>query len=284
VRDWVREEYPQYDVSLLNNARSGNWPWSNVVRMSTLMAANPDIISFDGRPAGDWPGHLERAMEAFIRRAWTERPTARLRFVATVAQADLATYAANADYLQQMEIAAHYGIPVADGPAEFYRRVYVLGHDINLYYADVIHPTVLGQQVIAGLLETIYLGSDGQKPAVMPAYLYADTPLYEYTPSVINGTAYTGITGSWTTTGTRIESSDVGATVTYTLTCASFGAYRADGGSNSGYEISIDGGAYNGSIVLDHNGYPIAAGRASHTIAVRIKAGGSIRIDQFWTI
>ena len=47
-------------------------------------------------------------------------------------------------------------------------------------------------------------------------------------------------------------------------------------------ERSIDGGAFTASSFYQ-NGTAIAAGRASHTITIKV-VSGTVRIDEFWAI
>lgn len=180
-------------------------------------------------------------------------------------------------------VCQHYGVTIVDYIVELQRLVNNEGATLADYYADNIHPTVAGQQVIAGLLEPVLLNSSGGKPAVMPGYYAATAADYENPSTRLLGTAYDSRSGTWSDVGSSARSSEVGAIITYSATCQSYGCFRADFGSvTNDVQISMDGGAFEDK-VFNHNGTPIAGGRGLHTIAVKVKSG-TVRIDEFWTI
>ena len=139
----------------------------------------------------------------------------------------------------------------------------------------------MGQQVAYNLLLD-YLPDGGQTaPVSMPIYLYDTNGEYQSTPLIKYGTDYDSRTGVWNDTGTRTESNQVGATITYSGTFKSIGCYRADAGTND-VEINVDGSGYQ-AMAFYQNGVQISSSRAAHTVVVKVMSG-TVRIDEFWAI
>lgn len=284
VRDWLRETEFGRSTGLYNQARSGNWPWSNIIRYQAELHANiSDIYLTDFRIVE--PGRDDRALEALCRRIYTDNPRAVI--ISPTFPVD-ETLDGAVDALDQratdsLALAAHYGVHIVD-----YRQAVIDlvagGASLTTYLADTIHPTVVGQQLCATMIEAMIVPLlDGEDHSSLPARLY-DNGEYEQPPTRKNGTAYDSVTGSWTATGTRIESSSAGATVTFSATCSQFGIYNAISVYGT-LDVQIDGGAWLTARAITHNGYyGTALTYAAHTIAFRIPAAGSIRIDEFWAI
>lgn len=285
VQQWQLSNFPQYAFSFSNQSLDGHNSWSNLVRLNT--GASTFIIDH----ANDGETAFERAaLEAIIRRLWTTNPNTRIIILNSptwitldTSDNDVVNTPKNQAVIEQVEaLAAHYGIPVVDYWGWCQSVVNGGTYTLVQLTADKVHPTLLGYQNMALLLQAALPLGGASKPAILPARLY-DNGDYENTPTRKNGNANDGTTGTWTTTGTRIESSSTGATVTFSATCQSFGIYRSDGGTSSAIEVSVDGGAYV-DLVLYQNGTPVVAGRGAHTVTLRVKTGGTVRIDEFWAI
>lgn len=277
--------YPGCDFTTRNIAVSGNALWSSLVRFETLSLYDLAMVAFDTAHSGD-EDHHRQTLEAFIRRALDTFAVRlyHMRFfdVTNPAVDDPTTSPAMAAWLAAAAtICQHYaGCGVAE--IDYYGAVTALvngGAHLADYFADTIHPTQTGQQLAADLLAAQFNPLAASPPMNLPARLH--TGDYEHPATIKSGTAYDSKSGTWSEIGTRIESTEVGAIVTYSATCASYGCLKLTAGNNN-VEISIDGGAYaSGSFY--QNGRPIATGRGLHTIAVKV-AGGTVRIDEFWAI
>lgn len=286
--------YGASSIGWLTQAVGGNWPWSNLVRYpANLQTANVDLVLCDIRPT-DTARQLYAA-EAMIRRIWTDRPNARILSVifphknelsdTTVAPQDATDIAGDA-------LTAHYGIPNID-----YRQAVIDavagGDPLTKYIAadQLIHPTMDEGHTLAASLVEAYLAAHPSftfgtaDHSTLPALYNAAAGYYSTTePQRILGTANDGTTGTWTTTGTRIESSEAGATATFIVTCHSFGLYSA-GTANSVCDVQIDGGAWQENVAVTHNGnYTDDLADGEHTIIIRVRSGAAIRIDEFWAI
>lgn len=228
------------------------------------------------------------SLEALILRMWAANPNTRIILITspswngvnTGINANVHLPANLAAINNVIALAAYYGITLIDY-WQWCRDVVDAGtYTLVQLTADSVHPTTLGYNNMALLLE-IYLPTGGtSKPITLPTRLY-DNGGYENAPTVKLGTSYDSKSGVWSEIGTRIESSEVGAIVTYSATCTSYGCYRATAGDNL-VDISIDGGPFL-SGTFYQNGRPISGGRGLHTIAVRV-ASGTVRIDEAWFV
>lgn len=284
AQQWQRTNLPAYDFAFSNQAAGGDNTWSNLVRLVT----GDDLFIIDH--ANDSLEFHFASMEALIRRLWAANQNTRIIMVSSPTWLTKDTgdngqvnTPYNATVLADMEaLADHYGVAWIDYWA-WCRSVVPDTYDLTDLTADTVHPTAIGYAAMAALLEVELPTGGSAKPATLPARLY-DSADYENTPVRVNGTANDGTTGTWSTTGTRIESSTAGSTVTFAATCQSFGIYRSDGGSSSGIEYSVNGGADWLDMVSYQNGTVIPGGRAAYSIIIRVKAGGTVRIDEFWAI
>ena len=244
------------------------------------------MLAFDTAHSGD-EDHHRQTLEAFIRRALTAfgahlyhirifNITDRLIDDPTPSQALIAWLAAARTICQYY---ASCGVQEVDYWGVLTDMVLNQGAHLADYFVDNIHPSQLGQQLIADLLWAQYSPLSSPPTINLPARLY--TGDYEHPATIKPGTGYDSKSGTWSEIGTRIESSEVGAIVTYSAICTSYGCYRATAGNNL-VEISIDGAAFvSGSFY--QNGRPIPAGRGLHTIAVKV-VSGTVRIDEAWFI
>lgn len=289
VRDWIITHNPDKQVNWTQQAVSGNWPWANLVRYpAQLQSAMPvDIILCDYRATE--AGREIASLEAMTRRIYTDNPQAVIiaPIIPVNENGDGLVDAIDALQTETNEMGIYYGIHLVDYRQEVIDRV-ASGDSLSLYMADAIHPTALGQQVCGDMIIDAIIANGWLSPEnhnILPARLYDDGSYEENEPSRQVGTAGTR-TGTWTVTGTRIESSTAGSTVEFTATCQSFGIYRSD----SGYpiavvDVQIDGGAWQEAQAISHNGfYGTNPAYGAHTIKIRIRAATSIRIDEFWAI
>lgn len=269
-----------------NQARSGNWPWSNLVRLDDeLLSGNaPEIVLCDFRSVS--PGRQQASLEAIIRKIWTANPQARIisPIIPSVSGGEIA--ALDQQALDDHAMAAVYGVHMVDlRQAEI--DLVAQGHLLTEYVSDGTHQTATGHALASSLEQSLITSSGLLSPenhSILPARIY-DDGYYETTePQRILGNANAGTTGTWNTTGTRIESSEENATVTFVVTCHSFGLYSA-GTENSVCDVQIDGGAWQTNVAVTHNGnYFDDLADGEHTIVIRVRSGVAIRIDEFWAI
>ena len=120
-------------------------------------------------------------------------------------------------------IATHYGIDIADYWAwckSVVPDTYGLADIVN---ADKVHPkTPDGYAGMASVIDALMPLGGTSKPATLPAYLY-DNGDYENTPTRTVATDNDSRIGTWSDTGTRSESSEAGATITFSAACQSYG-------------------------------------------------------------
>jgi len=286
VNEWTKTHYPSKVVTFLNQAISGHWPWSNNIRYNAQLHTQiSDIYLTDFRIVNT--GRDDRALEALVRRIYTDNPRAVIvsPIIPEDADSNGVIDSLNALNTANATLAALYGVHLID-----YRQ-YVLdritaGDALSVWMADAIHPTVVGQAQIASMIESAILANgwlNGEDHSVLPARIYDDGE-YENTPTRKLGTDYDSKTG-WTISGSQISSSTNGHIVTYSATCSQFGLYDSSSGYvNPNVDISIDGGAYTTNQTLTHNGwYNTALSYGAHTISIRNR-GSLVRIDEFWAI
>ena len=287
VRDWIATTNADKAVAWTLQAISGHWPWSNLIRYpAQLQAAMPvDVVLCDYRLVNDWD---YPALEALTRRIYTDNPQAVI--ISPIIPEDVDTNGA-VDALTQLNLDSvalgeHYGVHFVDYRQEVIDRV-AGGDSLSLYMADAIHPTTLGQQICAAMIEAAILANNWLSPedhSTLPARLY-DDGTHELEPTRAVGTSGTRA-GTWTVTGTRIQSSTAGSTVEFAATCQQFGIYRSDTGYTvPSVDVQIDGGAWQENVAISHNGfYGTAPSYGAHTITIRVRAGVTVRIDEFWSI
>lgn len=283
VMDFMPATYPNSNWSFVSTAQNGFTTWTNLINLSSILATNPELIIID--PVNDDNSDFRKATnEALIRRIRTALPNCRLVmmkfFVVTDKDVDASinTPTNQTSFQQWADLGAQYSIQIVDD-WQAVKDLITGGAHLSTYLADTVHPTAAGHTVAFGALQP-YLASSIHATA-MPARLYANSENYETAPTVIVGTDYTSKTGTWAESGTQVSSSEVGATITFTATCRSFGIYRADS-TDSGTEYSIDGGAFAGMNSYPAYGWPIAS-RAEHTITFKV-ISGTLKIDEFWAV
>lgn len=183
----------------------------------------------------------------------------------------------NATAITQVRtLLANYGITPIDGWALTQARVTGGGH-VTDWWENVGHWNATGHAMIAGLIPPkLQVGGTIVLPG---SRTYAESADWEHGEINRTGTERDSVTGSWTVDGTAIESSSVGATVTFTGTFRKFGYYN---GTDDYPEITmvIDGGAP-ADYSLNHNGYDIGT-RAAHTVVLTVKT--TMRIERFWAV
>jgi hypothetical protein len=287
VRTWLMINYPELFGNYTTLAIGGHNTWSNLVRLSSSLTANTQVFLLDHANDGD-NTLLNCTLEALIRKIWTYNPNIRIIGISSpswllqdTSNDALVTTPTNLAAIGvKKSIFEYYGISYADYHARMIELVPEVYH-LNQLVADTVHPTETGYGIMASLVEAFLPDSGAQLSGSFPVYLYAGTPDFEQMPTIKYGTAYDSKTGTWAEVGTTIESSTVGSTVVFSGTFRSFGKYRISG-VDGGVEIDIDGGGFSAK-TFSQNGYDIGT-RAAHTITVRIPAGGSCKIDEFWTI
>lgn len=288
VRQWAQ---PTYDGSYTTLARNGNNTWSNLVRLDGALTADVQTVIID--TANDDNNTMDKAaLEAFIRRTWTYNPNIKIVGVSapswnaqdTSNNAIVSTPTNLTAVNNAKAIFDYYSTSYAAYLDAVIALVNAGTRDLDEMTTDTVHPSsAYGYPLMAELVEAFLPNGGAQLSGSLPDYLLADAADFVHTPQIINGTDYDSRTGTWADNGTSTSSSEVDATITFNVTCRSFGLYRSDNeaGNNGNIEVDIDGGGYN-AITADRNGYDIGA-RAAYTITIKV-TGGTVRIDEFWAI
>ena len=286
ISNWLQWTYRDTTWNFYNASQSGMTTWNNLYRMqAAVLDRAPDLVLLDN--ANDDVGNIgQKAVEAFARRIWGSYPECKIVFAKVFnvsSPYDNSAVDTPLNSGQQAEftaIAEHYGIPIVP----FYDRIKALvngSNELCWYLTDIVHPTAMGHGELSGLLEDTLCAqflANQQSPATLPARLY-DNGDYEQAAQGINGTGYSAITGTWSTNGTTISSSEAGATVTYTVTCRTFGRAESDGT----VQASVNGSAYgNVTFTAQGSSYAIYT-RAAHAVTIKV-ISGTVTISKFWSI
>lgn len=290
TKNWISEEQPQYTVSWYTQAMSGNWPWSNLVRYNAgLKLASPDIVLCDLRPTDT--GRELKSAEALLRRIWTDRPTARIMSATIPATTDHVTIdAESAQEIAADAIMEHYGVIRIDLRQRIIDLIAAGGTISDYFNVDWVHLSEAGHAIGAELCEAYIFDHpemlfEAEDHSTLPTRLYDDGG-YERTPIRKDGTDYDSKSAGWTESGTQIESSTEGATVTYSGTFQSIGIDNGNPAQNYHYmDIQIDGGAWLENVYIGRNGTVtdlITYG--AHTITLRVRAADTVTIVEFWAI
>jgi hypothetical protein len=272
----IQNDHPQYAYDFSTIALSGWATFPNLVNKADLAASTVIVFDQSNDGADDLP-----CFEAFIRKCSVDGqkviPILNPSWTATTDdQIDIPN---NLTALQgQRAICAALGIDYVDGHLLTKAHVTAGGH-ITDWFADTAHYNATGGAAIRDDLLTI-LPTGGTVTTPLPAYVNAAAEDYMGTPVIILGTDYDSKTGTWTETGTRVESSEVGATITYSGTFRKFGIYRASGNYTT-VTVTIDGGDPINDFALYANGYDIGT-RGAHTVVITVTS--AVRIDEFWAV
>lgn len=270
----------------INQAKSGHHPFSNLVRLSAeLLSINPDIVMAPIYQVMDTDVD-PKSTEAIIRRIWTARPTAR--------QLVVLLPICNAGVTQVLDLGAAqttvkamyeaYGIPIID-----FRQFCIdnIG-DLATYMADEFHPTVAGQAQITTMITDYFTANptfltDDADHTTLPARQISGSDEYENTPQIISGRDGVTTGAGWSDVGTTgVQSGTAGDTITFTATCSCFGNLTLLV-ENGDINMSIDGGAFT-DVGLGPNGYSSTLERGEHTFTMKVRAGQTLRIDEFWAV
>lgn len=280
-------EHQEYWIRPTNISMGSANSWYGLNQWSTILAANPMLITLDA--TNDVDEHAYKSMEALIRKIWTSNPGTRLIGMVFPKFSDNADASVNSPinptYMTEIiNLYGAYGIPYIDYLTPLQDLVNNQGHHLSEYYdaGDPVHPLQPGHTLIYNLLLPYLPANGATAPASLPARLH-DNGDYEYAYTHQVGTINDGTTGTWGTSGTQISSNEVGATVTISGTFASYGLWRVDGLTNA-VDVSIDGGAFDTTaVLLGKTGNAVPGGRGSHTIIFRVRSG-TVKIDEFWLL
>jgi hypothetical protein len=290
IDQYIRNNRPVYSLLTQHGAMDGHNSWSNLVRLTTdILNIAPDLLIMD--MVNDLVGnHAGKALEALIRRVWSDNPDTRIIFMKAFSVTDVKDNATvnnpvqmtNGEFSELGAIAAAYGITVMDYWSAVKDLVNNQGHNLTEYVSDDnTHPTVAGYSLMTTLVQSVLPDGGTKKPTIYPNRIYDTTGDYENVPTRKRGTDYDSRTGNWIDSGTQVSSSEVDSVITYSAICQSFGCYRVENGSHD-VEISIDDGAYL-PMAFDQNGTEIPSGRGRHKISIKVKTG-TVIIDEFWAV
>lgn len=253
-----------------------------------ILATSPILFILDTVNDDD-SGHWAKSLEATIRRVWAANPLTRIilmRFATFTDRTINSTVNSPVNSAALVEfdaIATAYGLTVINWLASVQDLVNNQGHNLTEYVdPDNVHPSTTGYALAATLLEVQLPTGGATEPGSLPARLYDTNGYFETAPTKKLGTAYTSRTGVWSDVGSQVSSSEVGATITYTVTNApahSVGCYRVDAGTNN-VKLGYDGGA-RAAANSYQNGTEVVAGFTTVTIEV---VSGTVEIDEFWAV
>ncbi len=268
--------YPVYLFSFLNISANGWATWPNLVNQVDLAAA--DLIIFDQSNDGE---NDTAHVEALIRKA----AAANQRVIGIVNPAWLATTddqintPVNKTALEQhITVLQAYGVPYVDGWQLCKDHVAGGGH-LSDHFADTAHWSANGYAAVTAVILD-YLPTGGMIASPLPGRIYAESEDFQQAPVIMNGTDYVSKTGAWTEDGTKISSSEAGATITFSGAFRSFGCYRASG-SYPNVTVKIDDDDPIENFAFYANGYDIGT-RGEHTIVITVTT--TVQIDEFWAI
>ena len=273
TNDYIKVNYPQYDLNALNISANGWATFPNLVNLADLSTATLLIFDQSNDGSDDLP-----EFEGFIRKCIEagQKVIAVLNPSWTATTDDQIDTPYNLTALQgQRAILSAYGVDYVDGHVLLQAHVTGGGH-ITDWFADTAHYNATGYAAIAAGLEALLFGT---VPALVD-YVNADAADYDGTPVIVNGTDNDGTTGTWAETGTSISSSSAGATITFIFTGRKFGIYD-EGGSYPLCTAVIDGGTPITNFQPYPNGYD-AGNSGSHTVIFTVAT--NLTIDEFWVV
>lgn len=275
VNNYIKVNYPQYDLEALNIAQNGWSTFPNLVNIGDLSAAEVIIFDQSNDDETDTP-----EVEALLRLAYAngQRVIAVLNPSWTATTDDQVNTPYNLTALTKTKrLLDAYGASYVDVLIITQNHVNAGGHITDLW-ADTAHLNATGYGLAAtGIL--CYLPNYGEIQLPRER-VYAAAADFEYTPVIRAGTDYDSRTGSgWVDDGAAVYSTTPDDTITFTDTFRKFGAYRVDAGLNDTL-VSIDGGAFT-NIQVYANGYDIGT-NAEHTIIIKVVS--NCYIDEFWAI
>lgn len=285
---WLRNHYLSYASDYGNSAEAGGHLWLHLWRFATdVTAYAPSLLIFDTVAVGT--DHQQKASEAFIRQVMGRYPACRLvvmlfpSFLDVTNDAEVST-PFNAESMTALRaLATNYGFVYIDYPAELITLVSGGAHLADYYTApDGIHPNAAGHAVVTGLLEAALPAIIAGSAPTLAAPIYDTDGDYLHDPASQDGTDDTARTGVWTDTDTTTESSEVGATITYTVTAASVGIEPPAAYTNPTLAVSIDGGAFGTAEYVTTNGIGVGA-YGVHTVTFKVTSG-TLKIATVWTL
>lgn len=282
VDKWAIDYFPNYKVSKSQTAIGGCGTWNALARFYTDIAPSvPRIIIHDTA----WQGEnaIDRSsMEIFIRRCAQLGATPVIILSATVADRTVDSTINNYTNKDANDtiraICSYYGVSVVDWP----QRICELkdaGHHLTEYFVDAVHHTALGDTVMSRMIDTVLMGN-WSLPDTSRGYRLAGSADFARAPASKLGTERDSVSGSWTTSGDTLKSSEAGAIIYFSGTFSSFGTGAGSGSSD--FMVSVDGGAFEqwSLIGQPQNGYYIGT-YGAHSVALKVNSG-SVAINKFY--
>lgn len=272
-----------------NFTRTGSDTWYALALLDDVFIYTYKLIFIDFyNDSNSAIGNASR--EAWIRRVWTHMPNCNVLGVLwpKISSPDgtfVDPETANADWKTFCD---YYGIPYLDVHTALYNEVVIGGTPLTDFYdaGAYTHPTDGGHLFAYNLVQpqlNDLLNGTRQfgEGSTLPARMTALSDEFDNSPTVaINGKDYDSITGSWTVgVGGYIESSDVGATITFSGTFASFAIDDVSNGFPE-VEIDIDGGGY--AVEDEPRRATYCGNYGAHTITYRVLT--TFRIDVFFGV
>jgi lysophospholipase L1-like esterase len=286
---WLSSHYPTKVFAYHNAGIGGTGSWYGLTRLAAdVIAYNPRVVFLDFAVNDSASTFRYQHMEALIRRIRTLLPNALIFGTIFIEVADHtgsdATNLLEAVAAVHRILFARYGIRYADYSAEVQAEVAALTHPLSWFFDDDdIHPGPNGHALAYNLLIPLMRSLDAGI-VTLPDRLY-DCADFEQPAVTKLGTDYSSKTGTWTTVGGKISTTDTGtpATVTYSGTFRSFGIDDgAMGLIDCYYQLDGAGGWTEWASTYPYQGTDLGT-RATRTITFKIKSG-TFSIDKLYLI
>lgn len=245
---------------------------------------------------GIYAEQAEAIEEGAIRRLRAGHPTARIIIVGMPTFANNTTPGpTNGNQLSFLQaLCTQYGMTYVDWPGRIHDLLDVETYTLDQLYNDIVHPSTTGYAELKALLvETLTLafindaddwtGDLGDYPAQY------DDGTFENTDNYIarNGIDNDGTTGTWTSDGTTLVSSESNATVTFSGTFETFGV-DVDATDGLTIQHNFDGTGwvtdnYAAGVRSIHQLAPNFSTRGTHTVQIKV-VSGTAKIKRFIAI
>ena len=296
IAQWLEHKFHQYAWTHTNSGLAGKSSWYGLIRLQNdLIAKNPDLVFLDfavndaGTSRGDLQNGFTTAAEAVIRRIRTKLPAAKL-IALILARPDTTGKDARDMWIA---LARHYDIQFELLDQELTREIgsdQPTGEQLAAYFLSAIdvHPNDNGHRLIAAMIERdlLDLQPAWPKPIDRYGYYFPHSAIYEAEPIIRLAADHDAQSGEWLAVDGALESSQPGASISWSANLCSFGVQTNVGAGAGRLEWSLDGGPFTpldlstgtDSLKVIWN-FP----RAEHTVTIRV-VSGKVQLHRFYGI